>query len=284
MFSTIPNNQSSFTPPRCSLKCPVCRNRWNPLSSETYITCPTCYCHFVQRPPTQKALQQASDYWSTHYLSIDIPYLISETDNQRLKRLSRHIRAKSSILDVGCGMGNFLRAARHGGYKVTGMDIASPIIEYLTKQHIPIVSSLRKLDAQTFDAAVSFDVIEHLKNPHAWLSNIHRALKANGILMISTPNAGGISARILGRHWWVFGPEDHMILYQVQTLKKLLAMHKFRILSLRTDTLTPWAYPPATLLRRLINKIAYVLFFPWFTPIYTRLMGDNIECLAVREK
>lgn len=260
--------------------CPVCRSNVDPLKSEIYISCPVCDCRFIQNLPTEKTLQKMSNYWGTRNISVSTPHLTSQTDYLRIKRLSHYIQPQSKILDVGCGTGNFLREARRNGYHGTGMDIALPVIRYLTKQDIPVVSSLHKLGAQTFDAVVSFDVLEHLNNPHTWLSHIRRILKANGVFMISTPNAGGISSRILGRYWWVFGPADHVILYRVKTLEKLLTMHGFQILSIRTDTLTPWAYPPNTLLRRLINKIVYVFLFTRLASLFRRFMGDNIECIA----
>jgi SAM-dependent methyltransferase len=47
---------------------------------------------------------------------------------------------------------------------------------------------LGKLQDGTFDAAVSFETIEHLPNPEAFVASLRRILRPRGRLLISTPD------------------------------------------------------------------------------------------------
>jgi SAM-dependent methyltransferase len=53
------------------------------------------------------------------------------------------------------------------------------------KQLLP---SLTGIADNSFDFAVSFQVIEHIQDDKAFVSEIHRVLKPGGVLLLSTPN------------------------------------------------------------------------------------------------
>lgn len=264
------------------MKCPVCQSKALPQTVGAYTRCPVCLCRFVAHPPSTKSLQQASDKWGVAHARTTGNTTPAPTDFERLDRLTPYLKQRATILDVGCGMGTFVYAAKSQGYAVRGMDISRPVIRFLKTHHIPAVSRMSAVKGGSVDAVVSFDVIEHIADPHAFLSGIYRVLKPGGICMISTPNAAGLSAKVLGYGWWVFGPHDHIRMYSVPTLIRLFAMHGFRIVGFRTDTLTPWAYPPDSLTHRLVNKIVYTALRPWLPALYHAHRGDNIECIITR--
>jgi SAM-dependent methyltransferase len=65
-------------------------------------------------------------------------------------------------------------------------------------------------------------VIEHLPNPEKVMEEIRRILRPGGCVYVLTPNAGGLSSRLLKAQWEAAEPDDHVILYQYQTLRRLL--------------------------------------------------------------
>ena len=98
--------------------------------------------------------------------------------------------------------------------------------------------------------------------------------------MITTPNAQGISARILGRRWWVFGPTAHFVLFTPDSLKQMLTKEGFKVLETTTDTLTPWFFPTDTFIHRMLNKIVYLLITPFQSLLFRFSFGDNIQVVA----
>jgi 2-polyprenyl-3-methyl-5-hydroxy-6-metoxy-1,4-benzoquinol methylase len=104
------------------------------------------------------------------------------------------------MLDLGCGQGmHSLYAARMAG-EVIGVDSdkhALYLAEFNAKwEGIKNVSfivsgveaSLPFLDG-SFDLVMAFDIIEHLKSPRVFLSEIRRVLTPGGTLLLSAPNS-----------------------------------------------------------------------------------------------
>lgn len=116
--------------------------------------------------------------------------------------LSKHLGQNSFVLDAACGTGygsNILKRCR--SVRLLGVDICPQAVEYARKTYsqdgcdflCTDVTRFEGIDPQSFDAAVSFETIEHLDQPIAFLEKIHSLLKPGGLLIISTPNKWGIT-------------------------------------------------------------------------------------------
>ncbi len=100
-----------------------------------------------------------------------------------------------TILDLGCGPGTFT-ATLTSGKKCFGLDIAAGQIEYAQKYYGGtcqfLVGSATKLPFanESMDAVVTVEFIEHLplEQIKQMLKEIHRCLKKEGILILTTPN------------------------------------------------------------------------------------------------
>jgi SAM-dependent methyltransferase len=100
------------------------------------------------------------------------------------------------VLDVACGVGYGTRLlAEHGAASVTGVDISPEAIAIartrFAHQSVEYVqgdaTNLAPL-GKTFDAAVSFETIEHLADPAALIRAVHRVIAPGGFFACSTPN------------------------------------------------------------------------------------------------
>lgn len=103
------------------------------------------------------------------------------------------------ILDAACGTGYGSDILKQAGAQIVGIDICPKTIEFAGKKYgsekcrfmVSDVLTMGRLADFSFDAAVSFETIEHIDNPLAFLSNLYRVLKKDGVLIISTPNDWG---------------------------------------------------------------------------------------------
>ncbi len=112
------------------------------------------------------------------------------------KFAAKMIGSNKDILDIGCseGLGTML-LAEFANY-VLGIDIDAPAIESANKNFARENVEFKAQDILTatmrpdFDAAVSFDVIEHIYPEHAagFIDAYANHLKPNGIAIIGTPN------------------------------------------------------------------------------------------------
>jgi 2-polyprenyl-3-methyl-5-hydroxy-6-metoxy-1,4-benzoquinol methylase len=107
-----------------------------------------------------------------------------------------HYARNNYILDAGCGFG--YGSVILGGYqakKVIGIDKSIQTLRYAAEKYNSnnIYYAASDLTCApfvnyTFDTIYAFEVVEHIKNDDAFLSEMARLLKEDGYIFISTPN------------------------------------------------------------------------------------------------
>jgi len=119
----------------------------------------------------------------------------------RLKTI-RKLKKKGKLLDVGCGVGEFLDlASQH--YQAEGIDISDYAIESVTStghQANTLDISTTRLPENSYDIISVFNILEHLDRPRFSIENLYNALKKEGVLIGSVPSniglIGGISTKL----------------------------------------------------------------------------------------
>lgn len=104
-------------------------------------------------------------------------------------------KSENTVLDYGCGWGNYSVALDNLGYKVNAIDLSENEIDICklvwAEKHPSINFSTDKIfdfENNSFDTILSSQVIEHVHNVGNYLEQINRTLKTNGKLIISLPN------------------------------------------------------------------------------------------------
>ena len=99
-----------------------------------------------------------------------------------------------SVLDAGCGSGLYAEALLEGGASVAGFDASAKLVE-LARSRVGDRADLRVHDLNesfdwiadgTFDRAVMALVLHHLEHPLPALRELHRVLRDDGRLVVST--------------------------------------------------------------------------------------------------
>jgi len=128
------------------------------------------------------------------------PLKIEEAEPTHLARYKfagEYISKRMKVLDAPCGSGYGTKFLALKGAEVYGVDINEGAIghakEFFSDElghfYVGDIENMRNIfnEDKFFDAVVSFEGIEHLKNPDSFLSEAERLLKPDGIFMISTP-------------------------------------------------------------------------------------------------
>jgi len=192
-------------------------------------TCRSCRLHFVHPQPSPT---QLADIYDSGYFQRGNKYADARPDRDPNRRnddakiaLLRREGAGRRLLDVGCGMGGFLRAARDADFDVEGMEISAEAATFVSS-HCGIsvhqgVNSLDSISGSTFDVVTFWDVIEHLPQPMEALSTAHRLLRPGGLLALSTGDASSVWARMLGKRWPLLTPPQHLFFFTPHSLRAL---------------------------------------------------------------
>jgi 2-polyprenyl-3-methyl-5-hydroxy-6-metoxy-1,4-benzoquinol methylase len=130
------------------------------------------------------------------------------------KLSERHPKQTLKLLDIGCGMGGFLLAAKESGLEAYGVEPSeSHSLIGRTRFGLNIRSAYFSRDDYRdaeFDIVVLWHVIEHIFDQSAFLKDVYSVLRPGGIVLIATPNAGSTVATLTGTNWSMLRPVDHV--------------------------------------------------------------------------
>ena len=87
----------------------------------------------------------------------------------------------------------------------------------------------------SFDLVTMWDVIEHLPDPFDALRRSHRVMRADGLIVVSTGDLSGATARLYGRRWALLAPPGHLFYFSRKTLYAMLQRAGFQPLSYQSD-------------------------------------------------
>jgi SAM-dependent methyltransferase len=153
-----------------------------------------------------------------------------------------HERRRPRVLDVGCATGALLAALRDRGWEAQGVEISEAQARYgEARSGLPIYAGTLEsaaFPAASFDLVHASHLIEHLNSPASFLDEVARVLAPGGLLALTTPNADGFQARLLGPRWRS-AIYDHLYLFSLRSLRALLKSRGFVVM--RSATWGGWA-------------------------------------------
>ena len=159
-----------------------------------------------------------------------------------LHRLNKHC-ALQSILDVGCGKGEFVWAALGQGYAVEGLELSAEAVSVALSNDLPVKQQnlfSSELDARRWSAITMFEVLEHVDRPITMIQRATDLLEPEGILYLTTPNYNSLDRLCLGYKWHVFHPE-HITYFSTHglsyTLRKLEP--RLQLVSVESHNISP---------------------------------------------
>jgi SAM-dependent methyltransferase len=218
--------------------CPVCGGRdfraVMQVESHPVVRCARCRLQLTNPQPSDAEL--AAIYGPNYVLVENDP--AGEAMVLRSKRATADhyldllaaagAPAGGRLLEIGCGQGNFLRQAADRGFDVTGVEYSAFACERaranlggrgrVLQGEITVLAP----EAAVYDVCVLCDVIEHVRDPRAFLAEIFRLLRPRGMLLVVTPSLDSWSARVLRSRWMEYKAE-HLFYYARETLGRQLA-------------------------------------------------------------
>lgn len=196
---------SSMSGYRVLDRCNICHStRYRPFavgvaSGELHfvmVRCLNCGLFFANPMATEAEIFRfyESDYYGESHRHLQEDSVIGRIEFARENWIPEFKRwgHGANFLEIGCGPGPVVRAAKDAGYNAIGLEL-NELAARFASQELSLDVRRQTLEdskfpASTFDIIFAWHVIEHVLDLKAFLEEIHRILKPDGVFIFGTEN------------------------------------------------------------------------------------------------
>jgi len=209
----------------------------NPLGEhDTIFSCKSCGLVF-SRPETGVNEREINKLYRE---AEDKTYLkeLGQREGAFRKSLEwiEHYKRKGTLLEVGAGIGLFLKVAKEDGWEVEGIEPSRWAADYGRKNFGVEIQPKTLVEVRLsgpYDVVVMWDVLEHIVRPLDSLMRVNSLLRDDGLLFLSTVNIASFAGKVLGSRWpWL--TRSHLFYFTPKTLTKMLEKAGFRVVEMKT--------------------------------------------------
>jgi len=175
-------------------------------------------------------------------------FTVNDFEKARVSKIIEMIGSNKMVLDVGCMDGAIGALIKKQNNIVYGIDLSeSAVSKALNKGIKAKVGDAEKFidfSANYFDVITASEIIEHVYDTDKFLCEIHRVLKPDGYLILTTPNIATLSRRFKflrgkdpGLEYSVRHPNSvgHIRFFLKSTITDLLERNNFKVIRFRSD-------------------------------------------------
>jgi SAM-dependent methyltransferase len=234
--------------------CPICQHsnlmpafdvKDYTVSHETFHLVKCASCHFLFTNPRPDKTEIGAYYKSEDYIShtnsksglINTLYQWARKRaiNGKLRLLEEVCEGPRTLLDYGCGTGEFLSAAVSRGWTGAGLEPDSGAREQARNNYrlnVEDPDALKRLPDGQFGAITLWHVLEHVHDLQETLAELKRCLASNGSLIIAVPNAEALEAVHYGTHWAAYDVPRHLYHFTQDSMIRLTQQHGLRCVTI----------------------------------------------------
>lgn len=111
------------------------------------------------------------------------------------RQVQKLLKPEDRVLEIGFGEGYGTELLSESCLEIIGIDVEQEVVPYANDKYGSDKCKFQyyeggklPFESSSFDAVVTFQVIEHIKDDKAFVSEISRVLKPGGTLYVTTPN------------------------------------------------------------------------------------------------
>lgn len=166
--------------------------------------------------------------WMENTYYVDVLEMINSNTENMCKEL----------LDIGCGVGKFIKWMTDNGWKCKGIEPSREATQIATENKQDVFNGTLEeyilKEDKLFSVVTMHNVLEHIPNPEKTLDLVKQLLNTKGILLIRVPNDFNklqmdINEIIVNKYWWT-KEVGHVNFFSFESLEKLLDDKGFDII------------------------------------------------------
>lgn len=252
--------------------CPVCANTgeiwcttqdWeyrSTMDCYTYLKCPSCLTLFLKELPADNLMDiYPPDYYSFSPRAASIVFKLKDWwDAFFYKSLLKNVKAPSlAVLDAGGGTGAVLDTLKKTDSRINYTEIIdidkNAALTAQKNGHVYTCSTIEDYQgSRKFEVILLLNIIEHIANPAAMIEKAGSLLSDGGIIIIKTPNADSLDARLFRHSYWggLHCPR-HWIIFSDNSFRSIMRQSALSIQKIKFTQGAPfWAWSVLNLFRK----------------------------------
>lgn len=148
---------------------------------------------------------------------------------KKIDLLFKQNNTVGTLLDIGCGTGDFLVEAKKSGWITTGFEPNDKAHALAKEKGITMVNQLSELKAHSFDVITLWHVLEHVPNLEEQIIELSRLLKPEGKLIVAVPNYKSYDAIYYKEHWAAFDVPRHLWHFSQTAIQRIFSLFDFKV-------------------------------------------------------
>lgn len=201
--------------------------------------CLKCGLLFTEPRPDSNHIgkyYQSEEYYShQENKSGFIPKIYESVKKVNLKH-KRKLASKGmkvgTMLEIGCGAGDFLHEMEQKGWNCTGIEPskeAKAIAKNRVKANILNPEDLATLKDESFDLITMWHVLEHVDNLKDEVRHLQRLLKKGGRLVLALPNFKSTDAEYYREYWAAYDVPRHLNHFCRESINNIFKTTKLQL-------------------------------------------------------
>ncbi|CAM1341249.1 class I SAM-dependent methyltransferase [Tenacibaculum amylolyticum] len=161
------------------------------------------------------------------------------TLQKKLKLINSLQTKEKSILDIGCGTGDFLLTCKKDGWKTLGIEPNKKAQDISKTKNLVIKETIEELSNEKYDVITLWHVLEHVPNLIEYIHTLEKLLKEEGRLIIAVPNFKSYDAKHYKNYWAAFDVPRHLWHFSQKSISKLFSsvnMEVIKTLPMKFDS------------------------------------------------
>ena len=180
-------------------------------------------------------------YQTTNYIShndsstnfFEKIYLIAKkyTLHKKTKLINQFSKNGKTLLDIGCGTGEFLASAKKENWTVFGVEPNEQARTKAVSKKLNVVEKLENFGQQKFNIISLWHVMEHLPDLKDQIKKITNLLTEEGTLIIAVPNFKSNDAIHYKEYWAAYDTPRHLWHFSQHAISELFKEQNFKIIN-----------------------------------------------------
>jgi len=161
-------------------------------------------------------------------------HLVRNYQIKQKEKLISKICENKTLLDIGCGTGDFINYCKGKKWSVSGLEPDKKARSYAENNFkLNVYPGLKSIKNNTVDVVTMWHSLEHIYNLKDDLNSISQLINKNGHLIIAVPNSDSYDAKYYKTFWAAYDLPIHLYHFNKKNIYDIAKAFGFTVIKIK---------------------------------------------------